>query len=164
MKRCCECGLCKPIGDFHKSKKHPQGASPRCRSCAVKVASAWYVANKDRKRAYDTKRREEKRPLYRAASRRNRKKNPGKKNADTQARRAAFAKRMPPWVTKDDCSAFYEMAARVSRCLGIPHHVDHIVPLRGRLVSGLHVPLNLRVIPASVNVAKGNRYPLDGVR
>lgn len=41
---------------------------------------------------------------------------------------------------------------------GIVHHVDHVIPLQGRTVSGLHVAGNLRVITASENVKKHNRY------
>lgn len=164
-KCCCCCKLVKPVTDFHRSVWHG-GASPRCKECGISYAKAWYQRNKEAKRAYDEERRIAKRHLYRAASQRFRQSSPGRKNADTQLRRAAFAKRKPPWILGTELIVFYEAAARVSRCMKIKHHVDHIIPLRGEVVSGLHVPANLHVIPEILNLRKNNHFSIqhDGVK
>lgn len=79
-------------------------------------------------------------------------------NCEKQMRRYASERRQtPPWVSKADLVPIYRQCQVATEQTGVPHHVDHIVPLRGETVSGLHVPWNLQVIPAKVNQAKGNR-------
>lgn len=76
-------------------------------------------------------------------------------------RRAAIGKRTPKWLDDLDfqlIEAYYWHAEFMSESTGVVHHVDHIVPLRGKTVSGLHVPWNLEVIPAIDNMKKGNRH------
>lgn len=87
--------------------------------------------------------------------------NKAKVNFYAADRRAAVVKRTPKWLCSLDkelmeCQYWY--ADFLSESTGIPHHVDHIVPLRGKLVSGLNVPWNLEVIPAVANMKKGNRH------
>jgi hypothetical protein len=75
------------------------------------------------------------------------------KSAEWAAWRADRSQRTPAWADQDKIRAFYRLAAAFSK-LYVPHHVDHIIPLNGKTVSGLHVPLNLRVIPATDNLHK----------
>jgi len=73
-------------------------------------------------------------------------------------RRAAERQQTPAWADPSEIRRVYEEAARLEQATGIPHHVDHDYPLRGRLVSGLHVHTNLVVLPAGDNRRKGNKF------
>ena len=52
----------------------------------------------------------------------------------------------------------YSLAQLRTQMFGFPWHVDHIIPLQGKKVSGLHVPSNIQVIPALENVKKSNKH------
>lgn len=86
--------------------------------------------------------------------------NKGKRNAIDMRRKAALIKRTPSWADLDKIKLFYLEAERLTKATGIPHEVDHIIPLQGKLVSGLHVHNNLQVITRSENRSKQNKVNL----
>ena len=65
----------------------------------------------------------------------------------------------PKWLNKEQqkkIESFYLDAYKLTKKTKIPHEVDHIIPIQGKNVMGLHVPWNLRVVPRSINRMKSN--------
>ena len=90
--------------------------------------------------------------------------NPGKTTAAKAKNKVERSFRVPAWLTEDDIwiiEQAYELAALRTRIFGFQWHVDHIIPLKGKKVSGFHVPHNLRVIPAVENLRKNNKFEVS---
>jgi hypothetical protein len=108
---------------------------------------SYYISNKEklkaRIRAREIRLRDELRP-YHAARR--------------MQRIAREKQATPSWADSKAIRAFYVESARRSADTGVQHHVDHIVPLQGKTVCGLHVENNLQVMPGGENQSKGNRW------
>jgi hypothetical protein len=80
--------------------------------------------------------------------------------AKTRKRKAAKLQRTPAWLSaehKEQINKIYWEAAEISKLVGEFYTIDHIVPLQGKTVSGLHVPWNLQILSKSENSSKGNR-------
>jgi hypothetical protein len=73
-------------------------------------------------------------------------------------RRAKKVSATVPWADKAKIKEVYAECARRSAEEGIPYEVDHIVPLCGKSVTGLHIETNLQVLPASENRRKSNKF------
>lgn len=82
-------------------------------------------------------------------------------NFSSSERRALLLQRAPKWANHSEIFGVYWRCSLISARTGIKHHVDHIVPLNGRLVSGLHVTENLQIIPARENLLKANKWTGD---
>ena len=90
--------------------------------------------------------------------------NKGAINARVAARKERIKLRTPLWLTPFDklkIKCYYQIAAMLTRENKEPWHVDHIIPLQGKLVSGLHVPYNLQVMRGSDNISKKNRFEIE---
>lgn len=86
--------------------------------------------------------------------------NKHKVNAKTRKRQASQLQRTPKWLTANDLwmmEEAYEIAILRTKLFGFSWEVDHVIPLQGKLVSGLHTPYNLQVIPRTENRSKNNR-------
>jgi len=94
--------------------------------------------------------------------RRWRKANPGKAAARARNYQASKLQRTPKWLTREqllEIEQFY-IDAKDLQWLSDPTDpltVDHIIPLQGKEISGLHVPWNLQILPMSLNSSKGNK-------
>jgi hypothetical protein len=89
------------------------------------------------------------------------KNNIGRVVANTTLRKKHIKLRTPKWVDSEELwliKEVYALASDRTKLHGFSWHVDHIVPLQGKTVSGLHTISNLQVIPAKANIAKANKY------
>ena len=129
---------------------------------ALARVHAYRVANPDRIKQSHKTYYDKNAEACRAASRAWSRANKALGNSRSSYKRAKLRNATPSWLSKEDKQVmvgYYEMSQRLTKCLGIEHHVDHIYPLAGKNSSGLHVPWNLRVIPAKLNLSKSNKLP-----
>ena len=165
MKTCSKCKTVKPLFEFGKHSSNRDGLQYQCKACRVltcsvsykkasperiekknKITQQWREKNKERRKEYNQ--------VYA-------KQHQAKRTSLERKRQAAKLNRTPAWLTDFDklkIECLYQVAAMRTRESGYAWHVDHIIPLQGKTVSGLHVPSNLRVIPATENLRKNNLY------
>jgi hypothetical protein len=121
--------------------------------------SEYYRKNKERKSNYHRdlyKKQREKRLEY---IKKYRIKNSVRYHENAIRRKKHIKAATPKWVSISSILIKYKERKIMTQLTGVEYHVDHIVPLRNKNVSGLHVPWNLRVIPAKDNLYKKNNLP-----
>lgn len=156
-----QCGNCKeylPYRKFSKFavKKNLAGHGCWCRKCSKGRVKNILLRLKEKKRRHETNpqwgigkiRKWEKRYATIMA----------KANAHHAKRRTSKLHATPQWSDLKRIEAIYAEAQRLTMETGVVHHVDHIVPLQGKNVCGLHVSWNLRAIPALENLTKSNKF------
>jgi hypothetical protein len=125
------------------------------------IQKAWRDRNKERLYQKDLEWKRANPDKVAAIAKRARLKHKGRINAANNKRYTEKLLRMPRWLTREDLKmirTLYELAALKTKETGIMWHVDHIIPLKGKLVSGLHVPANLQVIEGRLNIMKNNKF------
>jgi len=133
-KVCTKCGEEKELGEFSKNRSGKFGVRSHCKGCDKQ----YYQENRERGLEYQKQYYQENREVSRA---------------NKAKRRARERNATPDWLTPLD----YLIIRHIYETCPEGCHVDHIVPLKGKKVSGLHVPWNLQHLPAEENISKGNR-------
>jgi len=171
-KVCTKCGESKPIEAFSKNRRTADGLAKWCKTCAKEKNKQYYIKNREKIKERRMKNREKnlehKRKWYKANQEKVKayekewnKNNNDKKRTNAALRRAAKMQRTPCWLTEYDRALIqrkYTLASKKTESTGERWVVDHILPLQGKLVSGLHVSANLRVIKETTNLRKHNKY------
>ena len=170
-KVCSKCFVEKILDDFCNQKRGKYGKHSQCRKCRKAQASQYYsietnrIKNLNYSKQYSINNKE-KFIEYRAKNSRKvyeslwRDKNRERYNFLKAKRRAYKICATPKWLSKTqlkDIENFYVHAKECEMLTGDKYHVDHIIPLKGKNVCGLHVPWNLQVLPADINIKKGNK-------
>ena len=157
-KKCTKCEEAKPLAEFRLEKRNKSGVAAICKKCCYAgnaarnaaarnaASKAWRSKNKERAKEIAKKSYEKNRAgyIYRA-----------------RCRKIALKERTPKWLTEFDLfviECIYDRAKELGEYFGVPFHVDHIIPLQGKTVSGFHCPANLQILPASVNLSKSNKF------
>lgn len=161
MKTCTKCQETKDATAFGRKADNHDGLQSWCRTCFKAYGKVYrpryYAEHTDEIKAYQraqyeadpervTRWREAQPEKYRAAA-----------NAHHAKRRVARRSAVPPWADLAAIAEVYAFATEM-RAGGIDCHVDHVIPLLGKKVCGLHVHTNLAVILADKNRRKGNRW------
>ena len=159
-KPCGHCKVVKDVSNFYKSSKEKTGYQSYCKDCK-NLAFAKYMANKSDEhkqncKQWDVKNKQKRLEIGRkwAAN------NPDKIRLKRANRRAKQVKATPEWLSDFDklkIKCFYQVAQMRTKESGEEWHIDHIIPLRGKTVSGLHVPWNMQIIRGSENLKKHNK-------
>lgn len=178
-----ECTLCKvtfPVSEFHRDRTYKDGRKSSCKKCQLKkkkvgrqenpddyrrstreAMDRYRAANPEKVKARFAAWREVNAEAHRAMCKSHYHKNKGMYLRLCAERRASEILAFRPF-----CLELFDLVIREAFDLarqryevtGINWHVDHIVPLRSKVVCGLHSEYNIAVIPAAENIAKGNRY------
>lgn len=135
-KYCTNCKTLENINNFSDNGSKLDGKDNWCKNCSSIYHKQLYANNiekeHERSKKYYEAHKEE--AFARSAS-----------------RRASKIERMPSWVNKKELTEIYRNCPE-------GYHVDHKIPLNGKLVSGLHVPENLQYLTAEENLRKSNKY------
>lgn len=174
-KKCSKCKKSRLYSQFSKNRSAKDGRQNQCKICVKHRIEAnkeqiaikkkqYYEDNKEQRLDYRKQYAECNKEQITQYQKHYRKQycktNSAKINAHAAKRRAIKLRATPQWLTKEHFLEIEDLfiCAKMFRLYtGQEYHVDHIIPLKGKNVCGLHVPWNLQILEASENIRKSNK-------
>ena len=165
-KLCPSCDTTKSVNLFSRNSSRYDGLQSHCKKCRAERRKSDYVQNKDRELLVNKIWAESNPEVVKKKAKKYRQSPHGNLyyRVKDAKRRASKLNATPEWLTKEHHEQIKLVYAHAKECellTGDKYHVDHIIPLQGKNVSGLHVPWNLQVLPADINIKKSNSYGED---
>lgn len=155
MKTCSVCGDTKPYSEYHKRAAMKDGHRSACKGCEHERNQGKYHK---RRLDYATQRNRERGCVPWEEYLEKRRANPVPRSYRVAKRRAQKKHATPVWADQDYIRDLYRNAKEASAIFGVAFEVDHIVPLQGKNVCGLHCEHNLQILTAAENRRKANAY------
>jgi hypothetical protein len=180
LKRCSKCDTYKPLDFFYDDSTRLSGKTVHCKQCYADYYEKNVEHVKQRVTAYKKEHVEEVKAADHARYEKNAEQvkktsavwarthpkerleigrryhatHPGARAKRSALRRAREHQATP----KNPTPEYYKQMAEIYANCPPGHHVDHIVPLKGENVCGLHIPTNLQYLPAVENLKKHNKF------
>jgi hypothetical protein len=162
MYTCNRCKIVKEKDKFPPRKANKnKGIDGTCKGCHAVLYAEYYHAKKKKGVNLNTQRTDYKREWYQ----KNKERLAPNYLYNTRKRQSQIKRATPNWLTKEQENAIldvYKKAKKLEKKDGIKRHVDHVIPLQGKTVCGLHVSWNLEVLTSKENISKGNKLCQDG--
>jgi hypothetical protein len=164
IKHCWVCKENKEISLFGVNKSKSTGFASECKECK-RIKDREYAAKnrekaKQRTKEWYDKNKEYAKQKFKEYGKKWRTENKDLNCAKSTKRRADSLQATPKWLSKEqfnEIKSIYSSAKELQKVFPWKQHVDHIVPLKGKDVCGLHVPWNLQILRAEANISKGNK-------
>lgn len=160
---CVSCKETKSVSEFSKDRSRKSGIQNKCKACYSQYQRKWSKENRNTHNSVRNKWRQKNIDKWRSYLNKWRRDNSDLNASYVAARRASSIKATPLWADRQRIKSIYAKAKELTLLTGIKHSVDHIVPLQGRDVCGLHVEYNLQILTSSENSRKHRRYEREHV-
>lgn len=154
MKTCYKCQQEKPFDQFYLNSRGAGGRSHECKSCANKRSAERRKSRPDKISEANLRYNQKNRIKARQTVKAWRQENPERCQLHRMNYSEAYRNAVPKWLTDQHWS---DIRCLYTEAKSQGMHVDHIIPLQGKTVCGLHVPWNLQLLPPLENIKKGNR-------